>query len=198
MSLEFPRVLLASASPRRRELLDQLGIAHEVLPADVDETPEPGESPGALAGRLARAKALEGRRRDGGTRTVLGADTVVAADGRLFGKPLDRADAVGMPTALGGREHQVLTAVAVAPAGGGTVLEALCETIVRMRVISVAEAGAYWDSGEPAGKAGAYAIQGLGAVFIAHIAGSYSGVMGLPLYETARLLQAAQSAGEPR
>ena len=189
-------ILLASASPRRRELLDQLGVAHEVQPADVDETPLPGESPATLAQRLARAKALEGRRRDGGRRAVLGADTVVTADGVLFGKPADRADAVRMLTALGGREQQVLTAVALAPAGGGPVLEALSATSVRMRPIGADEAGAYWDSGEPVGKAGAYAIQGLGAVFIEHIAGSYSGVMGLPLYETTRLLQAAQSSGE--
>jgi septum formation protein len=194
--LRFEPILLASASPRRRELLDQLGVTHEVQPADVDETPQPGETPAALAQRLARAKALEGRRRDGGTRAVLGADTVVTADGVLFGKPADRADAVRMLTALGGREHQVLTAVALAPAGKGPVLEALSTTMVRMRPIGADEAGAYWDSGEPAGKAGAYAIQGLGTVFIEHIAGSYSGVMGLPLYETTRLLQAAQSSGE--
>ncbi|HUG73880.1 MAG TPA: nucleoside triphosphate pyrophosphatase, partial [Steroidobacteraceae bacterium] len=184
------------ASPRRRELLDQLGVAHEVLPTDVDETPQPGESPATLAQRLARTKALEGRRRDRGARPVLGADTVVTADGVLFGKPADRADAVRMLTALGGREHQVLTAVALAPAGEGPALEALSASTVRMRIIGIDEAGAYWDSGEPAGKAGAYAIQGLGAVFIEHIAGSYSGVMGLPLYETARLLQAVQSSGE--
>jgi septum formation protein len=194
--LQFEPILLASASPRRRELLDQLGVTHEVQPSDVDETPQPGETPAELAQRLARAKAMEGRRRDGGRRAVLGADTVVTADGVLYGKPVDRADAVRMLTALGGREHQVLTAVALAPAGKGPVLEALSTTMVRMRPIGADEAGAYWDSGEPAGKAGAYAIQGLGAVFIEHIAGSYSGVMGLPLYETTRLLQAAQSSGE--
>ena len=195
-AFDFPRIVLASASPRRRELLDQLGIAHEVLPADVDEAPLSGETPAALASRLARAKAVEGRRRDGGARAVLGADTVVTADGKLFGKPVDRDDAVRMLTLLGGREHQVLTAIALAPPGQGAVLEALSKSTVRMRAISAAEAGAYWDAGEPAGKAGAYAIQGLGAVFIEHISGSYSGVMGLPLYETARLLQAVQSAGE--
>lgn len=194
----FPRIVLASASPRRRELLDQLGIGHEVLPADVDETAMHGEAPGALAQRLARLKALEGRRRDGGRRAVLGADTVVTADGALFGKPAGREDAIRMLTQLGGREHRVLTAVAVAPPGEGPVLEAVSESRVRMRAISAAEAAAYWDTGEPAGKAGAYAIQGLGAVFIEHISGSYSGVMGLPLYETARLLQAVQSAGGTR
>jgi septum formation protein len=189
-SLDFPRIVLASASPRRRELLDQLGIAHEALPTNIDETPLPGEAPAQLARRLASAKALEGRRLDGGRLPVLGADTVVTADGVLYGKPADRRDAVRMLVALGGRDHQVLTAVAVAPPGNEGVTEALSTTTVRMRAISTAEAGAYWDTGEPAGKAGAYAIQGLGAMFIEHICGSYSGVMGLPLYETAGLLQA--------
>src|SRR5688572_399544 len=109
----FPPVVLASASPRRRALLEQLGIACEVIPADVDETPLPGELPAALATRLAHAKAEAGRQRDGGARTVLGADTVVALGTTVFGKPADRADAVRMLTALGGREHQVFTAVAV-------------------------------------------------------------------------------------
>lgn len=196
MPFGFPPILLASASPRRRALLDQLGVAHQVLAVDIDETPLPGEAPAALAARLARGKALAGRQRDGGMRPVLGADTVVAVGEVLHGKPLDRNDAVRMLTALGGRTHQVLTAVAIAPAGDGEPLEALSVTAVRMRPISAAEAGAYWDSGEPAGKAGAYGIQGLGAVFIEHIAGSYSGVMGLPLYETARLLHSVQSGTE--
>jgi septum formation protein len=187
----FPRIALASASPRRRELLDQLGVAFEVVPADVDESMRPGETPESLVRRLARDKALAGLRRDGGSRPVLGADTIVVADGEVFNKPADRADAVRMLMALAGREHQVMTAVAVATAGG-KVLEALSVTRVRMRPIGTAEAGAYWDSGEPAGKAGGYAIQGMGAMFIEHIAGSYSGVMGLPLYETARLLQAVR------
>jgi septum formation protein len=198
MTFEFPRILLASASPRRRELLDQLGIAHDVLPVDVDESPLSGESPPQLAMRLARAKALEGRQRVGDARPVLGADTVVAIGSQVFGKPLDRTDAQRMLGALGGRDHHVLTAVAVAPPGNADPLEALCVTAVRMRAISAAEAGAYWDCGEPAGKAGAYAIQGRGALFIEHIAGSYSGVMGLPLYETARLLQALESRREGR
>jgi septum formation protein len=193
-----PRIVLASASPRRRALLDQLGIAHDVVPADVDESVRPGEAPDALALRLARAKALEGRRRDGGHRPVLGADTVVVADGEILGKPRDRGDAVRMLLQLAGREHQVLTAVAVAACGEGAVREALSVTAVRMRPIGAAEAAAYWDSGEPAGKAGGYAIQGRGAMFIEHIAGSYSGVMGLPLYETARLLQAGTEAAEGR
>jgi len=193
---KFPHIVLASASPRRRELLDQLGVAHDVLPVDVDESGHPGESPPVLARRLALAKAVEGRRRSGGRSPVLGSDTVVAIGNEVFGKPRDRNDAIRMLIALGGREHQVLTAVAVAPADGGEPLEALSVTTVRMRPIGADEAGAYWDSGEPAGKAGGYAIQGRGARFIEHIAGSYSGVMGLPLYETARLLQALGPGAE--
>jgi septum formation protein len=195
---EFPHIVLASASPRRRELLDQLGVAHDVLPVDVDESERPGELPSVLARRLALAKALEGRSRSGGRSPVLGSDTVVAIGNEVFGKPRDRDDAIRMLVALGGREHQVLTAVAVAPADEGEPLEALSVTTVRMRPIGADEAGAYWDSGEPAGKAGGYAIQGRGARFIEHIAGSYSGVMGLPLYETVRLLQALGPAGEGR
>jgi septum formation protein len=187
---EFPAIVLASASPRRRELLHQLGVPHEVLPVDADETVREGEAPAALAGRLARAKALAGRQRAGDHRLVLGSDTVVAVDGVIFGKPADRDDALRMLAALSGREHQVFTGVALALPGAGGVLEALSETRVRMRAISAGEADAYWQSGEPQGKAGAYGIQGRGAVFIEHIAGSYTGVMGLPLYETACLLQA--------
>lgn len=187
-------ILLASGSPRRQELLRQIGVPHAVLAVDLDESALPGEAPRALALRLARAKALAGLARDGGRRPVLGSDTVVTLDGALFGKPQDRADALRMLAALGGRTHQVLTAVALATPDGA-VTEAVSETAVRMRVITPAEAADYWDSGEPAGKAGAYAIQGRAAVFIEHIAGSYSGVMGLPLYETARLLQALASGG---
>lgn len=195
-SFDFQSIVLASASPRRRELLAQLGVPHEVLAVEVDEAPLPGEQPAALARRLARAKAVAGRARAGGSRPVLGSDTVVAVDARIFGKPADRDDALAMLAALSGREHRVLTAVALAlPGADGAVVEALSETLVRMRPITSAEAAAYWDTGEPAGKAGAYAIQGLGAVFIEHIHGSYSGVMGLPLYETAWLLQSAGSTG---
>ena len=183
-------LLLASASPRRRELLAQIGVPHEVLAVDVDESALPGESPEQLVRRLAREKAVAGRERDGGTRPVLGADTVVVLGEQVFGKPRDEADALHMLQALAGRSHRVLTAIALAlPGAGAAVLEQCSETEVQMRAIPLAELQAYWASGEPAGKAGAYAIQGLGATFIQHIRGSYSGVMGLPLYETARLLQ---------
>lgn len=184
-------IVLASASPRRRELLTQIGVPHVVLAVDIDESAQPGEAPSALARRLAREKAVAGRMRDGGDRAALGSDTIVVLDGEVYGKPRDAADARRMLGALSGRSHEVMSAVALALPGGGPVRDALSVTEVRMRALAPAEIDAYWASGEPEGKAGAYAIQGLGAVFIEHIRGSYSGVMGLPLYETASLLQAA-------
>lgn len=190
-------LVLASASPRRRELLSQIGVPHVVLAADVDESARPFETPAALVTRLARAKAMAVHARDGGARPVLGADTLVVLGTGIFGKPQDEADACRMLAALSGRTHQVLTAV-VLVMPGGKVAEALSLSEVRMRPISDAEARSYWASGEPSGKAGAYAIQGRGAVFIEHISGSYSGVMGLPLYETAQLLQAQGLHGDPR
>lgn len=189
-----PLIVLASASPRRRELLAQIGVPHVVLAVDIDETPLPGEAPASLALRLARDKALAGLARDGGGRAVLGADTIVVQGDGVFGKPRDAADARRMLGALSGRSHQVMSAVAVA-LPGGAVQAALSVPDVTMRVIGAAEIEAYWGSGEPRDKAGAYAIQGLGAVFIERIHGSYSGVMGLPLYETASLLQASGLPG---
>ena len=189
MSPESPRLLLASASPRRSALLTQIGVAHRVHATEIDETPRPGEAATALVERLARGKAAAGRTQAGGL-PVLGADTEVVLDGRVFGKPRDAADAVAMLLALAGREHQVLSAVALATADG-RVQSLLSESRVRMRDITPEEAQAYWASGEPRGKAGGYAIQGLAAVFISALSGSFSGVMGLPLYETAQLLGAA-------
>ncbi|MEO6081210.1 MAG: Maf family protein [Steroidobacteraceae bacterium] len=192
----FPPVLLASASPRRRELLQQLGVPHAVLAVDVDETPLPGESAQQLVTRLALAKAQAGLRRDA-ARPVLGSDTVVVVDAEVFGKPVDKADALRMLAVLSGRTHVVMTAVALAT-GAGAVAQALSRTAVTMRGITAAEALAYWETGEPQGKAGSYAIQGRGAAFIEHISGSYSGVMGLPLYETAQLLRTlCPSGGNP-
>jgi septum formation protein len=196
-AFDFTPLVLASASPRRRELLQQLGVPHEVLAVDVDETPLPDESARQLVTRLALAKAQEGYRRAGAARPALGSDTVVVVDEVVFGKPLDRADGLRMLAALSGRRHQVLTAVALAT-GTGRIEQALSHTEVTMRDITAAEAAAYWETGEPLGKAGGYAIQGRGALFIEHIGGSYSGVMGLPLYETAQLLRTLRQSGGSR
>lgn len=183
-----PVICLASNSPRRRELLSQIGVAHIVMAADIDETVLPGELPHAYVVRLAREKALA-IHRTGQRLPVLAADTTVVVDGRVFGKPQDRSDAIAMLLELAGRTHEVLTAVALANAEG--VSERLSASAVRFRKISSEECAAYWETGEPRDKAGGYAIQGLGAVFVESLTGSYSGVMGLPLFETGELLQAA-------
>lgn len=184
-----PQVLLASASPRRRELLWQIGVAHRVLATDIDESALPGEVAAVLVQRLARGKARAGLAQAQGL-PVLGADTVVVLDGQVYGKPADADEAQRMLLALGGHSHQVLSAVAVVTAEGA-LHERLSSSQVTMRPISVAEARWYWQTGEPAGKAGGYAIQGRAAQFIADLQGSYSGVMGLPLFETAQVLAAA-------
>ncbi|MGB6605083.1 MAG: Maf family protein [Steroidobacteraceae bacterium] len=181
-------VCLASASPRRRALLEQLGVAYLTQPADIDETLAPEEAARDYVVRMAQAKALTVRAR-GVELPVLAADTAVVLDETIFGKPRDRAEGVAMLARLAGRTHRVLTAVALAQAAG--VAFRLSASEVRMRAISAAECAAYWDSGEPCDKAGGYAIQGRGAVFVEHLSGSYSGVVGLPLYESAQLLAAA-------
>ena len=184
-------LFLASGSPRRRELLTQIGVPFQVVSASIDETPLSDECPAAYVERLARAKARAGREHLLGASVsapfcVLGADTAVVLDDQILGKPVDEADALSMLMALSGREHDVLTAIAILAAER-------CETrVVRSRVsfrtISQQEAGQYWASGEPQDKAGGYAIQGLAAVFVAGLNGSYSGVVGLPVCETAELL----------
>jgi septum formation protein len=188
MSTDF--VYLASASPRRRELLQQIGVAFRVLGAAVDEAVVPGEAPAAYVVRVAAAKAARGweGNRDADV-PVLAADTAVVLDGKILGKPKDRQDAAGMLQQLSGRTHEVLTAVALRTAGGMQTTTSRSE--VTLRAISAHEAQAYWETGEPRDKAGAYAIQGRAAVFIADLRGSFSGVMGLPLFETAELLSAA-------
>jgi septum formation protein len=187
------RLTLASASPRRRELLAQIGVPHEVRAADVDESRRPGEPPREYALRVATAKADAGWTVAGGRGAVLAADTAVALDGELYAKPADRDDCLRILGALQGRTHEVLTAVALRHAGG--LDTALSVSRVTFRAIAPDECARYWDTGEPRDKAGAYAIQGLGAVFVTHLEGSYSGVMGLPLAETAELLA---RAGVPR
>ena len=182
------QVLLASASPRRSELLRQVGIAHEVRPVDIDESVRTGEAPSAYVLRLAEAKAaaLWGQLGPGERRLVLAADTTVALEGEIFGKPGSLAEARVMLGRLSGRTHEVHTAVAVLHAGGSGAR--VSSSSVSMRELSATEIDWYWSTGEPADKAGGYAVQGRAAAFICHIAGSYSGIMGLPLYETWELL----------
>ena len=189
MSLNF--VYLASGSPRRRDLLQQIGVSFRVVGTEVDEAVRVSETAPAYVLRLAAAKAVAGweRIRDPRQVPVLAADTAVVLDGKILGKPLDGQDAEGMLRQLSGRTHEVLTAIALRTANG---LESrISRSEVTFRDIAAAEARAYWETGEPSDKAGAYAIQGLGAIFIADLRGSYSGVMGLPLFETAELLRNA-------
>jgi septum formation protein len=181
-----PRVYLASSSPRRRELLAQIGIAHSVVTVEVPEVPFPGEAPEAFVGRLALEKARAGRRAaPAPPLPVLGADTAVVVDGEVLGKPRDARHGLAMLARLSGREHLVCSGVALVD---GLERSRVSVSRVRFRDLSEAERAAYWATGEGRDKAGAYAIQGLGAVFVAELRGSYSGVMGLPLYETAGLL----------
>lgn len=181
-----PRLLLASSSPRRREILAALGLDFQVRGFDVDETPLGEEDAADMVVRLAADKARAGTALGS---VVLAADTAVVLDGEIFGKPIDRDDALGMLERLSGREHEVLTGVAVCAAGN--IETALSRTRVRFRDVGRGEALSYWRSGEPADKAGAYGIQGLGGVFVSNIEGSYTGVVGLPVFETARLLARA-------
>jgi septum formation protein len=187
--MAYDAILLASASARRSELLRQIGVRHRVAAPDIDETPGAGEAPSDYVVRLAEGKARAIAARAGAALPVLAADTTVALEGRIFGKPEDEADCVAMLSALAGQRHAVLTAVTLWDAG--TLRQALSTSHVTFRDITPDECRRYWASGEPAGKAGGYAIQGFGAAFVARLEGSFSGVMGLPLYETAALLDAA-------
>ncbi|MCB1803335.1 MAG: septum formation inhibitor Maf [Gammaproteobacteria bacterium] len=183
-------IILASQSPRRAELLTQAGIDFRTLPADIDESMLDGEGAADFVERIAIAKARTVHA-DHPDRVVLGADTVVVLDHRVFAKPRDRNDGIEMLLTLAGRSHEVLTGVAVV---ADSTHYALSISRVQMRPIDAAEAAAYWDSGEPADKAGGYAVQGLAAAFIERIEGSYSGIMGLPLFETVQLLGRAGTA----
>lgn len=181
-------LILASRSPRRVELLAQLGLACEVQPADIDETPASGEGPEALVRRLALAKGAAIRAREADDpRPVLAADTVVTLDDAVLGKPRDRAEALTILQCLSGRTHVVLTAVALLPKGGAP-RAVVDRSLVTFRALHPGEAEAYWRTGEPRDKAGAYGIQGRAGMFVTRLEGSYSGVMGLPLAPTARLL----------
>jgi len=182
---------LASASPRRKDLLDQLGLACTVLPQDIDESRLPSELPADYVMRLARQKA-EAALQSVDTivgACCLGSDTTVVCDNEIFEKPVDARDARRMLGALSGTTHQVLTAVALASTSGTEVF--LSTSDVTFRSLTSAEIDAYWRTGEPADKAGAYGIQGLAAMFVTHISGSYSGIMGLPVAETIALLNGA-------
>ena len=191
-------IYLASASPRRRELLRQIGVEFQLLPVVVDESACADESHEDHVRRLAVAKAEAGHRSIAPgqvVRPILAADTIVVVDGRILGKPGDRRHGMEMLQALSGRAHQVLTAVALMATG--QMSTALSVSTVSFREMTVDECQAYWETGEPADKAGAYAIQGRAAMFISHLSGSYSGVMGLPLYETAQLLTTAGIEWQP-
>lgn len=182
-----PVIYLASRSPRRAELLRQVGVVFELIELDVDESVEPGEQAADYVRRVAEEKAWAGIGVRERALPILGADTAVVVDGDILGKPSGREEALGMLARLSGRTHRVLSSVAVAD--GDSCHVALNETRVTFRSLAPAEAAAYWATGEPADKAGAYGIQGMGAIFVERIEGSYSGVMGLPLFETARLLE---------
>jgi len=193
-------IYLASQSPRRSQLLDQLGVKHRLLLADADEDAEaleivqPGEAPATYVQRVTalKLKAAQARARKRGLppAPILCADTTVALGRRILGKPADAAEARAMLTALSGRAHKVHTAVAVAPSPSARrVLAALSSSSVRFAPLPPAAIEAYIASGEPFGKAGAYAIQSAWGGRIARIAGSYTGIMGLPLFETAELLR---------
>lgn len=182
-------LILASASPRRRELLEQIGIRYQVQTADLDESPLPNEAPLALAQRLAAAKAQTVWELSHQQLPVLGADTLGVLDGELLVKPTDFESARQMLLFMSGRAHTIYSAIALYHQGGCE--QAVSESKVWFRTITEAEIRAYWQQGEPRDKAGAYAIQGLGAIFAERLEGSYSGVMGLPLFETAQVLEKA-------
>jgi nucleoside triphosphate pyrophosphatase len=181
-----PRVILASSSPRRRELLSLIGIAHEVRPADIDERVLPGETPEAHCERLAREKATALASGVGEGTLVIGGDTIVVVDDRILGKPRDEADAAGMLRVLSGRTHEVLTAVAVMREGR---VEAGVERVaVTFRTLDEPEIAAYIATREPMDKAGAYGIQGYGATIVERIEGDYFAVMGLAINRLIRMM----------
>ncbi len=192
-------IYLASKSPRRLELLQQMGIACKTVllredgvnrSRDLDESPLPSENPYIYVERMAKMKAeigvLRARQRALPSMPLLGADTIVVFNGTIFGKPTDQADAKRMLKLLSGTTHEVLTGVAVTD--GTRLLHDTCISRVRFRDLTEAEIDAYIATSEPLGKAGAYAIQGIGAIFVERLEGSYSGVMGLPIFETSMLL----------
>ena len=198
-----PLIYLASASPRRSALLAQIELPHRVRPVDIDETEHDDETPADYVVRLAQAKAeaLWTQLPDGERLPVLGSDTTVALGDDILGKPADREAGFAMLRRLSGRTHQVYTGVALRSAQG--LQSRLSVSDVTFRALNDAEIESYWSTGEPADKAGGYAVQGRAAVFIERISGSYSGIVGLPLFETAALLASigwnpSMSAGAAR
>lgn len=184
-------IVLASSSPRRRELLRQIGVSFRVVAAEIEEIVVSGEKPGEFVRRMAREKALEVRQRENCPEPVLGADTAVVLDGRIFGKPGNRAEAVTMLNQLSGRTHEVYSALAILFDENG-IHEELNITKVTFSKLEPEWIESYCDSGDPMDKAGAYGVQGKAGEKISRIEGSFYGVMGLPLYETAQLLKRAK------
>lgn len=197
MNLSQPSIILASQSPQRRKLLQQVRLAVTSCPVAVDETPMASELPCDLVMRLAMSKArrclqlqeeLSGEGRQTTGRVIIGADTTIDLDNASLGKPLCESDAIEMLLRLAAREHLVHTGVCLIKLSSGMTETCSVTSTVRFGSITAVQAKAYWDSGEPRGKAGGYAIQGLGAQFVAHVSGSYSNIVGLPLYETLQLV----------
>jgi septum formation protein len=186
-----PSIYLASQSPRRRELLTQIGIEYELLSNDIDETPLKDEKASDYVQRLAIEKARAGQTLATANKPVLGADTIVVVDNKLLGKPLSQQDAMAMLLSLSNRTHQVMTAIAFVQ--GDKVVSEVVKTQVTFRAINEEEALNYWLSGEPEDKAGGYGIQGLGAQFVEKIDGCYFAVVGLPLMKTQQLLNRLSS-----
>lgn len=189
-----PKIYLASKSPRRKELLQQIGVEFEVISADIDETPHQNEAAADFVLRMAVEKAQAGYNLLSAEKKLptLGADTVVVIDDQILGKPVDKGDSLNMLTLLSGRTHHVYTSVAIAYEN--SVISDTNRTSVTFRPLERQEILTYISSGEPVDKAGSYAVQGLAAKFISNINGSYSGVMGLPIFETSQLLERAFKA----
>lgn len=185
--MSYPRIALASSSPRRRELLAQLGVEFQLVKADIDETPYPNETPRQYVTRLAQQKARAGLARLTTDIPVLGADTIVVANNEILGKPADFAEFNRTMQLLSGSSHQVMTAVALL--NSQRTLQQLVCTEVYFRPLTAKDIDSYWQTGEPHDKAGGYGIQGLAAKFVQRINGSYTAVVGLPLCETEQLLQ---------
>ena len=183
----MPELMLASASPRRRALLQQIGVSCIVVPSHICEDILQNELPEQYTRRLALEKAKHCILNQTANKVVLAADTTVSIDGAILGKPVDEADAIKMLLRLSGKTHQVITGVAVISSRGEDVLSVVSD--VKFADLTPSQCQAYWRTGEPIDKAGSYAIQGLGAVFVKQLRGSYSNVVGLPLHETAQLLE---------